>query len=279
MKLTKLFSLTLALFLMSCSQMSTNTQKLKLYVFDCGTIDVADVSVFSPGHDKGVKKTLKNTCYLIDHPKGKMIWDTGLPDGLVANKKGFTNGAFHLTVKKTLESQLREINIDPKTIDYIALSHFHFDHSGNANLFENSKLVIQKEEFKAIYSKDPTKFHFDPKSYSKLAKDNAIVIDGDYKVFGDDLVTIIKTIGHTPGHQSLKLKLESEGTVILSGDLYHFEKNRKHKRVPGFNFNKKTTKQSMKKVDKILSKENATLWIQHDPVQFTKFKLSPSSYN
>lgn len=278
MKFKLLSGIMLALIITSCSQINTVENKMKLYVLDCGTIDVADISAFSPGHDKGVKKTLKNTCYLVDHPKGKMIWDTGLPDGLVEKKNGLTNGGFHLTVTKTLKSQLKEINIDPSEVKYIALSHFHFDHSGNANLFKDSALIIQKEEFSAIYSKNAKKYHFDPKSYSKLDKKKAIVIDGDYKVFGDDLVTIIKTVGHTPGHQSLKLELESEGTVVLSGDLYHFEKNRKHKRVPGFNFNKKTTIQSMNKIEDLLAKENATLWIQHDPVQFTKFKLSPQFY-
>ena len=278
MKRIALFSTFLTILLASCGPLTTTKQKIKLYVFDCGNIDVSDISVFSPGHDKGQKKTLKNTCYLIDHPKGKLIWDTGLPDGLISKKNGVTNGVFHLTVKKTLEEQLRDVNVDPKTIDYIALSHFHFDHSGNTNLFENSRLLIQKEEFDAIYSKDAKKYHFDPQSYSKLSKENAIVLDGRYQVFGDDLVTIIKTVGHTPGHQSLMLRLEDEGNVVLSGDLYHFEKNRKHKRVPSFNYDKKTTKESMRQVDELLKKENATLWIQHDPVQYTKFKFSPKYY-
>jgi N-acyl homoserine lactone hydrolase len=278
MKLKTITSMMLTLLLMSCAQVSETKNTVKLYVFDCGTIEVSDISVFSPGHDKGVAKTLKNTCYLIDHPMGKLIWDTGLADALINKKDGMTNGVFHLSVQKTLASQLKAINIDPKSIDYMALSHFHFDHSGNANLFENAKLLIQKEEFAAIYSKDPTKYHFDPKSYSKIKKDRAVILNGNYNVFGDDSVMILKTIGHTPGHQSLKLKLKTLGTIVLSGDLYHFEKNRKFRRVPSFNYNAKSSKESMQEIEYLLIKENATLWIQHDPKQFAKFKFSPSFY-
>lgn len=278
MKIKTITSMMLSLFIVSCAQLVEEKNEIKLYVFDCGTIEVSDISVFSPGFDKGVAKTLKNTCYLIDHPKGKLIWDTGLADGLINKKDGMTNGVFHLSVQKTLASQLKEINIDPNSIDYIALSHFHFDHSGNANLFKNAKLLIQKEEFAAIYSKDPTKFHFDPNSYSKINKEAAVVLDGDFKVFGDDSVVILKTVGHTPGHQALKLELASEGPVVLSGDLYHFEKNRKFRRVPSFNYNVGSSKKSMEKIEDLLVKENATLWIQHDPKQFKKFKFSPSFY-
>lgn len=275
----KFMMFTLLILVSSCSffERAKDTQ-LRLYVFDCGTINVSDVSVFSPGYDKGVKKTLRNTCYLIDHPNGKLIWDTGLPDALVASKDGFTNGVFHLTVQKTLESQIAELGINTSDIKYLALSHFHFDHSGNANLFKDSSLIIQREEFEAIYSKDPSHFHFDPNSYSMINKDKAIVISGDYDVFGDGTVKIIRTIGHTPGHQALKIKLKNEGEIVLSGDVFHFEKNRKFKRIPIFNFNSSDSESSMNKIEELVKKTDAVLWIQHDPEQFEKFKFSPKYY-
>jgi len=278
MKIKKIVAFILGLLILqSCTANLKKEEYLKLYVFDCGDISVSDISLFSPGHDKGVRKDLNNACYLIDHPKGKMIWDTGLPDALSKAKNGVTNGPFTLKVKNPLEAQLAKVNISPEQIDFIALSHFHFDHSGNANLFKSSKLLIQKEEYDAIYSKDAKRFGFDPSHYNQLSKDNAVVLKGDHDVFGDGKVVILRTPGHTPGHQSLLVKLKNKG-VVLSGDLYHFEKNRKHKRVPSFNHSHDETVHSMNKMEDFLKDKGYEFWIQHDPKQYHSMKLAPNYY-
>ncbi len=273
----KLIPVILALLLVSC----TSTKKdnaVKLYVFDCGNITVSDVSVFSPGVDKGKKKHLTNSCYLIIHPKGNMIWDTGLPDGLIKKKNGHTNGPFHLSVKNTLESQLKEIGMSPADITHLGLSHFHFDHTGNSNLFTNAALLIQNAEYKAAFGKNPKKYHFSPDSYAKLDKKKIKVLKGDYDVFGDGVVTIKAAPGHTPGHQVLYINLLESGPIVLSGDLYHFTKNRKHKRVPSFNFDKKQTLMSMKHIEDFVKRKKAKFWIQHDKEVNQKIKHSPKFY-
>ncbi len=62
-------------------------------------------------------------------------------------------------------------------------------------------------------------------------------------MFGDGTVVIKFTPGHTPGHQSLFLKLAKTGPVLLSGDLYHYPEEITYKRIPSFDSDKEQTAQ------------------------------------
>lgn len=269
---------TLFAGLYACGLMQVKEQDIKLYVMDCGTIQVRDISVFSPGVDKGVPKTLTNSCYLIQHPKGNLLWDTGLMDSIGPEGIDKWDGAFHLSVENPLLKQLSEIGVTPADIDFMGISHFHFDHSGNANAFTQSQLIIQKAEFDAAFGPDAEKFGFSPDTYSALDKNRTLVIKGDHDVFADGSVLIKAAPGHTPGHQVLYLDLPETGPLLLSGDLYHFTKNREHRRVPSFNFNKEQTLASMQEIEAFVTGKKADFWIQHDREQNQKIKHSPAFY-
>lgn len=266
-------------FTISCASQNKQNE-IKLFVFDCGENTVKDISLFSPGHDRGVKKTLVASCYLIKHPKGFFMWDTGLSDKLIKTPKGIKvkGGAFTLKVKKTLISQLQEIGVSPQSVQYLAFSHMHPDHTGNANLFSKSIIFIQNEEYDAAFGPSPEKYSFDNKTYNKLDKKSFKKISGDYDVFGDGSVVIKKAPGHTPGHQVLYVNLPETGAILLSGDLFHFEKNRKFKRIPAFNYNKRMTMESINNIENFVLKSGAKVWIQHDPDQRKLVKLSPKFY-
>ena len=100
------------------------------------------------------------------------------------------------------------------------------------------------------------------------------LITGDYDVFGDGSVTLILTPGHTPGHQSLMVKLPKTGTVILTGDLFHFPGERTFHTVPVND--KPETRASRQKIEALLKKNKAELWIQHDMIGNRKLKKSPA---
>lgn len=255
-------------------------QALRLYVFQCGMIDVNDISVFHPGVGKGQKKRLTDSCYLIAHPKGTLIWDAGLPDDLVKLPEGKSvmEGLFTMRVTKTLADQLKEIGYAPESITYLGISHMHFDHTANANLFPKATLLMQKEEYDAAFGPEPGKFGFDPTGYPTLRANPLKTLQGDHDVFGDGSVTIKRLLGHTPGHQGLYIKLPKTGNILLSGDLVHFTENWEKKYVPGFNFDKPVSIQTMKDVEKFLKDNNATLWIQHDLEQNETIKHSPAFY-
>ncbi len=258
-----------SLMLLACSAFAADpapaVKQLRLYVFDCGTVDVSDVSVFSPGVDVGQKKVLTDSCYLIAHPKGTLMWDTGFGDELAAAPEGKAVGkAFHASLKKTLASQLQEIGYAPDSVTYLGLSHMHFDHIGNVGLFPKATLLMQKEEYESAFGPDAAKFGNDAKNYPTLGANPNQQLTGDFDVFGDGTVVIKRAPGHTPGHQLLSLKLKKTGPVVLSGDLAHFTKNWEAKRVPSFNFDKEMSVQSMQAMAQFVKTSKAKFWIQHD---------------
>ena len=104
-------------------------------------------------------------------------------------------------------------------------------------------------------------------------------LDGDHDVFGDGSVTIISTPGHTPGHQSLLVKLPKTGAVVLSGDVVHFKDNFENRRVPEFNTDRAQSLASMQRVADVLVREKAQLWINHDKAQTDSLKKAPAFWD
>ncbi|MES2130219.1 MAG: N-acyl homoserine lactonase family protein [Pseudomonadota bacterium] len=267
------------LFALPAAYAAPTVPALRLYVFDCGSIDVSDISLFSPGVNVGKSKKLTDSCYLVVHPKGTLMWDTGFNDELAKTPDGQkVGGAFHITLKQTLTSQLKAVGYAPSDIAYLGISHTHFDHIGNVALFPKATLLMQKEELDSALGPDAAKYGHDPKDYPTLAANPAKPLGGDHDVFGDGSVVIKRAIGHTPGHQMLYLKLPKTGNVLLSGDLAHFTENWEQRRVPGFNFNKEQSTKAMDDAAAFLKAEQATLWIQHDLEQNAAIKHAPAYY-
>jgi len=276
-KKTKLFLISICILLLSNTALAKDS--LKLYVFNCGKITNTNLSVFTPGQNEGVTKELSNSCYLIDHPKGKLLWDTGLSDQIPPEGVSIYDGVFKLNVEKKLIDQLSEIGYKPSDIDFLALSHFHSDHVGNVNYFKKAKHIIQASEYSAVFGQQAKDLGFDKTLYEDLKYNKTIKITGDYDVFGDGKVIIKRTIGHTPGHQSLFVQLEKEKPFVLSGDLWHFQMAHAKRTVPSFNFNKEDTLESMDIIDAFIKEKDAKLIIQHDKPSFDKLKHSPEFYN
>jgi N-acyl homoserine lactone hydrolase len=252
----------------------------RLYVFDCGTVQVSDISVFSPGVDVGKKKTLTDSCYLVVHPKGTLMWDTGFNDELAALPEGKkVSDNFHVWLKKPLAAQMKEAGYAPESVNFMGLSHMHFDHIGNVGLFPKATLLMQKEEYESAFGPDAAKFGNDAKNYPTLGANPAQQLTGDHDVFGDGTVIIKRTPGHTPGHQLLFVKLKKAGNIVLSGDLAHFSKNWDHKRVPSFNFDKAMSVKAMEDMAAFVKANNAKFWIQHDLEQNAKIKHAPKYYD
>jgi glyoxylase-like metal-dependent hydrolase (beta-lactamase superfamily II) len=251
----------------------------KLYVFDCGHISTNDAGLFSDGGEyKGRRLEFPVRCYLVRHPKGDLQWDTGLSDTYVKNGRiGLMIEGLHLVHTNAYLQQLKALGVEPDTVEYLAMSHGHFDHTGNANYFGAATFLVQGDEYDVMFAAKPPVF-FDPATYSELRKSKVVRLSGDYDVFGDGSVVIKRAAGHTPGSQVLFLKLARSGPIVLSGDLWHFEANRKFSRVPAFNFDKEQTRRSMATIEAFMRQVGAQLWIQHDAAQNTTVALAPKFY-
>lgn len=242
----------------------------RMYVLDCGESETKDVSAnWSPGVNEGKPRLFSDNCYLIRHEKGLFLWDSGIPDAVAEKPEGVSGagGLLVLKVTRTLQAQLKELDISPAQVTHLAFSHFHGDHVGNANLFTAATLYIQYPEYEAAFGPEPAKFGFNPALYDKLRESTVVKLSGDYDVFGDGSVVILSTPGHTPGHQSLLVRLPATGAVVLSGDATHFQDNWDNRRIPARNFSKEQTAASMDKIAHVLQHEKAVLWINHDNEQ------------
>src|ERR1700733_12869672 len=253
-------------------------KSLRLYVFNCGSLDISDPERFRFKREELATTNMSVACFLIVHPKGTLMWDVGaVPDStLKPGEKSALEG--YATITETLKSQLEKIGYEPSDIEYLAFSHYHYDHIANANQFANATWLVRKVERDAMFAaKPPDKVN--PKNYSELKDSKTIIIPtDDYDVFGDGTVVMKLAPGHTPGHQVLFLKLAKTGPVVLSGDLYHYPEERKLKRVPTFETDQQQTVETREKIEAFLKQRGAQLWIQHRLNPNPKLKKAPRFY-
>lgn len=248
------------------------TPAVRLYALDCGRIDLPDLGMFSDtGEYDGVRGTLVSPCFLVVHPSGTLLWDTGLGDQLVGKGPVRIDGGITLQVERSLQAQLQLIGV-PK-IDYVGFSHFHFDHTGNAGLFRDATWLVSRKDLEAALSQ-PDPF-VNPDDIRRGRQARQIALEGDHDVFGDGTVKILKSPGHTAGHQALLVRLPETGPVILSGDLYHTRENRQYQRVPTFNHNRADTLASMNRVETLARNIGARIIVQHDPRDFETLPKVP----
>lgn len=251
---------------------------VRLYVFDCGILDNADTSRYQLKRNEVGTHLMSVPVFLIVHPKGTLIWDTGFvpdasfkPDGLPATLR-------YGTSLKPLTEQLAEVGYTPADITYLALSHFHWDHVGNANAFAGSTWLVRQKERDLMFAEPPSDRTI-PANYSALKNSKTTIIkDDEYDVFGDGTVIIKAAPGHSPDHQVLFVKLPRTGPVLISGDLWHYPEERKLGRLPASDFNKDQTAASRERIEAFMKKTGAQLWIQHDYLATMKLKKAPAFY-
>jgi len=251
---------------------------VKLWRLDCGTIQVNNLDLFSDTFAyAGKKRQLTDSCYLIQHGADYMLWDTGLPAGLKGAAMS-PDAPLSPTLTKTIDEQLAALKVDPKQIAQVGISHYHFDHTGQAADFPQAKLLIGKADFEALKT-EPVPFGADPKALAHWLKDGAPSeqVIGDKDIYGDGSVTMLSMPGHTPGSYALLVRLAKKGPVLLSGDIVHFEEQFKANGVPSFNTNRAESLASMDRMQKIAKALKATLVVQHDANDIGKLPAFPAS--
>ncbi|MBV9891309.1 MAG: N-acyl homoserine lactonase family protein [Rhizobacter sp.] len=206
------------------------------------------------------------SCYVIRHGDDVMGWDTG-----------YLPGSNPSAPKVSLVEQLAQLKIRPEQVKYVGISHFHADHTGQLGALGNATLLIGAREWTAITAPQPmvgaNVAAFAP-WISGGRKVEPQAADDD--VFGDGTVVVLRTPGHTPGHQSLLVRLKEKGAVLLTGDAAHFHENYESDGVPSFNYDRAETIASLERLKQIEKNLKATVVIQHDPRDIDKLPAFPA---
>jgi len=231
----------------------------------------ADIGRFSDTMAyEGKKLQLTASCYLIRHADHYMIWDTGYPVTAAT-----PNGP---TVKVTLVDQLAQLKIKPEQINYVGISHYHGDHTGQAASFPQATLLIGQGDWDVLKGPTPSgTTNAAPLKHWLDGDGKSEPVAKDKDVFGDGTVVMLDMPGHTPGHHSLLVKLQEKGNVLLTGDQAHFHENYDSNGVPTFNFNRADTLASFDRFKQIAKNLNATVIIQHDPRDIDKLPAFPAA--
>jgi N-acyl homoserine lactone hydrolase len=248
----------------------------RIYIFDNGAIRGLDPALFNFKREELREVDFVNVSYLIVHPRGTLMFDAGAvaDSHFKADGSPVTEGIMSAT--KPLLPQLAAAGYTPRDVTYFALSHFHSDHTANANEFASATWIVQKAERDFMFADSPQGI-IQPASYAALRDADTKVLDNeDFDVFGDGSVVVMSTPGHTPGHQVVAVKLANRGPVLLGGDLYHYPEERTTGRIPTFEFDAEQSKASRARVEQYLKDNNATLWIEHDIATHAALPKSPA---
>ena len=248
----------------------------RIYVFEAGSIKGLDPQLFNFKREELKEVDFVNIAYLVVHPKGTLMFDTGgIPDSAFKPGGGpVTEGIMSAT--KPLKPQLAATGYKPSDINYLALSHYHSDHTANANDFAGATWIVQKAERDFMFADKPQGI-IQPAQYTALKNAKTKILNNeDLDVFGDGTVVIMSTPGHTQGHQVLFVRLPKRGPVVLAGDLYHYPEEGTTGRIPTFEFNAEQSTASHKKIDTSIKQNKPDLWMEHDIATPAKLPKAPA---
>lgn len=238
---------------------------MKMYALDCGHLG-GRLKDMIEGEEGEIELPISS--YLIEHPKGTVLFDTGMHPALQTDpesKVGRLVRIFKFDKYKPgdeIGAKLQSIGRDPGKVDYVVNSHLHFDHSGGNAQLPNATLVIQKKEWEIGRDAErAAQFGFAPEDVNQGHPVRAV--EGEHDLFGDGRLVCLPTHGHTPGHQSLKVRLDS-GDVVLTGDACYFCRTLTQRRLPRFVHDREAMLASLEKISQ-LEKGGARIFVGHDP--------------
>lgn len=254
---------------------AASAQSPRIYIFDNGMISGLSTTLFNFEPDELAETDFTNRSYLIVHPEGTLQFDAGaVPDSAFEGHSGPVEDGI-MSATRPLVPQLRSAGYEPGDIDYFAMSHYHSDHTANANLFADATWIVQRAERDFMFADEPDGI-IDTESYGELRNARTIILDNEnHDVFGDGRVIILSAPGHTPGHQVLAVELEQAGWIVLGGDLYHYPEEQTTGRVPTFEFDADQSRASRAHIEAFLDEHDATLWIEHDIATHEALPVAP----
>jgi glyoxylase-like metal-dependent hydrolase (beta-lactamase superfamily II) len=256
---------------------------LRVYALSGGLIDL-DIATFFAGTPPGTRWTVPVGCYLVVHPRGRLLLDTGVHPAATADPVGRLGARraamFRLRSGPADDvlSQLTLLGLGPDDVTWVANSHLHFDHCGGNALFPRATFLVQRAELEAARGAGggppgrytPSAIDFDlPLDYRP--------VDGEHDVFGDGRVVLLPTFGHTPGHQSLLVRDGRDRILVLAEDACYTRANMDRDVLPTVVWDEAEMSRSLARLREWRDRRGATVVYGHDPEQWAGLPRAPAA--
>lgn len=247
---------------------------LRLFALPCGWLD-SDLGLFLEGERGAIR--IPVPAWLILHPRGAVVFDSGLhvetqrdPDARLGALAKIFRVSF--APGEELASRLAALDVDAARVAWLISSHLHFDHVGGNAQLPNARWVLQRREWEAAQAPElRAANHFDPRDFE--CGHDRLLVDGAYDLFGDGAITCLPTHGHTPGHQSLRVRLAS-GDVVLSADACYLRRSLEARHLPPIVHDRAPALASLDRL-RALEAAGARLYFGHDPAPFANAPNAP----
>jgi N-acyl homoserine lactone hydrolase len=246
---------------------------VKLFVLDCGRAHLPDMSHLTPDRNVGKPITVPLLAFLIDHPQGLVLFDTGVDVDTEEDPYLDT------TPDRRVDRQLERLGYRPADVRYVVMSHLHLDHVGGMPLFPQATFIVRRQELRAAWWPDAYERGYD---FDLLLKTRGLkylqLADGEvFDIFGDSALVCIDTKGHTEGHQSLVVDLPESGKVVLVGDAAQVHENLHDSVPPGMSWNNQWSVDSIRKL-RHLRDIGALVILGHELSALASLRIAPEYY-
>jgi N-acyl homoserine lactone hydrolase len=261
---------------------------MKLYMFQCGILK-SQKHLFTMGRGVGEPFDVPVPFFLIEHPKGKVLYDTGNARQVAIDKVKHwgagTCAAYDpiMTEDQYVVNQLATLGVKPEDITHVVFSHLHLDHAGGCGDFPNAIHFVQRDEMHYAYVPD----FYQRAAYIRADFDkpdlNWYLLEGQdedyYDIFGDGKLQIVCTPGHTPGHQSLLVNLDNWGPTLLTGDSAYTTEILNEDVLPGLVWSPPHVVRTIKKMRNMQRRDGVRIITGHDPIAWPTLKHAPEYYD
>ncbi len=244
--------------------------------------DVGDWAMFDPFDARvGTKVYTPYFVYVIEHPSGTVLFDSGAHPALGVDPRGrLGEAANYLDLRLGPEHDLRRllarIGKRPQDIDLVVQSHLHFDHCGGLRCLGHAPILVQREELAFAY--DPPVYQ--RASYVRDDFDQGLTweaVGSVHDVFGDGSLVIHATPGHTPGHQSLLVRLPGQTIFLLADATYLVDKMRA-RLLPAVVWSPDALIATWERVEEIERRTGALLLATHELDFRQSVRLAPAQH-